>query len=49
MLYFAYGSNLDQKSVAAWAKHFGHKTPSLRGEKPAILDNYRLAFPVFSE
>ncbi|MEM1013765.1 MAG: gamma-glutamylcyclotransferase family protein [Planctomycetota bacterium] len=49
MLYFAYGSNLDQKSVAAWAKHFGHKTPSLRGGKPAILDNYRLAFPVFSE
>ncbi len=49
MLYFAYGSNLDFRSVADWSKHFGLKAPSLRGGKPAILDNYRLAFPVFSE
>ena len=49
MLYFAYGSNLNYRSVADWARHYGHKPPNLRGGKPAILDNYRLAFPVFSE
>lgn len=49
MLYFAYGSNLNHRSVADWARHYGHKPPALRGGKPAILDNYRLAFPVFSE
>ncbi len=49
MLYFAYGSNLNYRSVADWARHYGHKPPALRGGRPAILDNYRLAFPVFSE
>ena len=49
MLYFAYGSNLHHKSLAEWCRHYGHKCPSLRGGRPAILDNYRLSFPVFSE
>lgn len=49
MLYFAYGSNLHHKSVAEWCRHYGHRTPNLRGGRPMILENYRLAFPVFSE
>ncbi len=49
MLYFAYGSNLDFQSVSAWAKHFNRRPPNLRGGEPGIVDNYRLAFPVFSE
>jgi hypothetical protein len=49
MFYFAYGSNLNARSVAEWCRHYGHKAPALRGGMPSILDNYRLAFPVFSE
>ena len=49
MLYFAYGSNLHHASLGEWCRHYGHKCPTLRGGRPAILDNYRLAFPVFSE
>ena len=49
MLYFAYGSNLHAASVAEWCRHYGEKCPNLRGGRPTVLDNYRLAFPVFSE
>jgi hypothetical protein len=49
MLYFAYGSNLDAKAVAGWCRHHGHRPLQLQGGKPAVLDNYRLGFPIFSE
>ena len=49
MWYFAYGSNLNSRAVAEWARHYGFRTPALKPGKPAILDNYRLCFPIFSE
>lgn len=49
MLYFAYGSNLNSKAVADWCRHYALKPPSHRTLKPAVLDNFRLCFPIFSE
>src|SRR4028119_1132826 len=49
MWYFAYGSNLNSRAVGEWCRHFGHKHPALKPGRPAILDNYRLSFPIFSE
>lgn len=49
MWYFAYGSNLNSRAVAEWCRHFGLKPPSMKTGRPAILDNYRLCFPIFSE
>lgn len=49
MWYFAYGSNLNSRAVTEWCRHFGHKPPVLKPGKPAVLDNYRLGFPIFSE
>jgi hypothetical protein len=49
MWYFSYGSNLNSRAVADWCRHFGHKPPVLKPGRPAILDNYRLGFPIFSE
>lgn len=49
MWYFAYGSNLNQRAVAEWCRHFGHRPPAMKGARPAVLDNYRLCFPIFSE
>src|SRR2546423_5312045 len=49
MWYFAYGSNLNARAVAEWCRHHGHRPLALQGGKPAVLDNYRLGFPVFSE
>ena len=49
MWYFAYGSNLNARAVTEWCRHFGHKPPNLKSGRPAILDNYRLSFPIFSE
>src|SRR4028119_675310 len=49
MWYFAYGSNLNSRAVGEWCRHFGHKHPALKPGRPAILDNYRLGFPIFSE
>jgi hypothetical protein len=49
MWYFAYGSNLNSRAVAEWCRHFGHKPPNTKNGKPAILDNYRLGFSVYSE
>jgi hypothetical protein len=48
MLYFAYGSNLNARAVADWCRHYGHPAPSLTAGKSAVLDNYRLCFPIFS-
>src|SRR3954466_101577 len=49
MWYFAYGSNLNSRAVAEWCRHHGHRPLALQGGKPAVLDNYRLGFPIFSE
>jgi hypothetical protein len=49
MWYFAYGSNLNAAAVTEWCRHFGHRPPSLKGGKPAVLDNYRLGFPIYNE
>jgi hypothetical protein len=49
MWYFSYGSNLNSRAVGEWCRHFGYKPPILKPGRPAILDNYRLGFPIFSE
>ena len=49
MWYFAYGSNLNIRAVTEWCRHYGHRAPALKPGKPAVLDNYRLCFPIFSE
>jgi hypothetical protein len=49
MWYFAYGSNLNSRAVAEWCRHYGFKAPAMKPGKPAVLDNYRLGFPIFSE
>jgi len=49
MWYFAYGSNLNSRAVVEWSRHFGHKPPQMKPGRPAVLDNYRLSFPIFSE
>lgn len=49
MKYFAYGSNLNLYAVADWCRHYGLRTPALRKPQPAILDNYRMGFPIYSE
>jgi hypothetical protein len=49
MWYFAYGSNLNSRAVAEWARHHGHRPPAMKAGKPAVLDNYRLGFSIFSE
>lgn len=49
MWYFAYGSNLNARAVSEWCRHFGHRAPNLKSGRPAILDNYRLGFSIYSE
>src|ERR1700712_4307980 len=49
MWYFAYGSNLNQQAVTEWCRHYGHRSPNMKSGRSAVLDNYRLCFPIFSE
>ena len=49
MWYFAYGSNLNSRAVAEWCRHFGYRPPALKPGRPAVLDNYRLSFPIYSD
>lgn len=49
MWYFAYGSNLNSRAVTEWCRHYGHRPPNLKPGRAAVLDNYRLCFPIFSE
>ena len=49
MWYFAYGSNLNSRAVAEWCRHYGFRAPAMKPGFPAVLDNYRLSFPIFSE
>jgi gamma-glutamylcyclotransferase len=49
MWYFAYGSNLNWQAVADWCRDHGHRPPAHKSGRAAVLDNYRLCFPIFSE
>src|ERR1700761_2537112 len=49
MWYFAYGSNLNSRAVAEWCRHHGYRPPTMKTGKPAVLDNYRLSFPIYSD
>jgi hypothetical protein len=49
MWYFAYGSNLNSRAVAEWCRHYGYRPPAMKPGRPAVLDNYRLSFPIFRE
>jgi hypothetical protein len=49
MWYFAYGSNLNYQAVAEWCRHYGHAAPNLKKGRAAVLANYRLCFPIYSE
>ena len=49
MWYFAYGSNLNARAVTDWCRAHGHRAPALKGGRPAVLDNYRLGFPIYSD
>ena len=49
MWYFAYGSNLNAAAVSQWCRHHGLRSPINKPGKPAVLDNYRLGFPIYSE
>ena len=49
MWYFAYGSNLNSRAVAECCRHYGDRPPPLKSVKHAVLDNYRLGFPIYSE
>lgn len=49
MWYFAYGSNLNARAVAEWCRHFAHRVPVIKPGRPAVLDNYRLGFSIYSE
>ena len=49
MWYFAYGSNLNSRAVSEWCRHFGYRAPNLKSGRPAVLDNYRLGFSIYSE
>ena len=49
MWYFAYGSNLNARAVADWCRQGNHRLIPMRNGRPAVLDNFRLCFPIFSE
>jgi hypothetical protein len=47
--YFAYGSNLNAAAVTEWCRHYKHKPLPMRNGRAAVLDNYRLCFPLYSD
>lgn len=49
MWYFAYGSNLNAHAVAEWCRHYGLRPPSMKAGRAAVVENYRLCFPIYSE
>src|SRR2546423_9868393 len=49
MGYSASGSNLNPRAGRDWCRHYAHRSPTLKGGRPSVLDNYRLCFPIFSE
>jgi hypothetical protein len=50
MWYFAYGHDMNWRSIAEWADQNSLRPPVLRSQgKPAVLSNHRLAFPRYDE
>jgi hypothetical protein len=50
MWYFAYGHDMNWRSIAEWADQNSLRPPVLRSHgKAAVLSNYRLAFPRYDE
>ncbi len=49
MWYFAYGSNLNTRAVAQWCEHYDLRPPIMTTSRPAILENHRLCFSIYSE
>src|SRR2546423_9370836 len=49
MGYSASGSNLNPRAGRDWCRHYAHRSPTLKGGRPSVLDNCRLSFPIFSE
>jgi hypothetical protein len=49
MLYFAYGSNMSTRAVAEWCRAYKMRAPLLVASRAAVLDNYRLCFPIYNE
>jgi len=49
MKYFAYGLDLDMRSLVEWTKLHSTRVPARTLVGPATLANYRLCFPAYSE
>src|SRR3712207_9027641 len=49
MWYSAYGSTLTSRAVAGGAPPPVPRPPAMKPGRPAVLDNYRLGFSIFSE
>jgi hypothetical protein len=50
MWYFAYGHDMNWRSIAEWADQNSLRPPVLRSQgRAAVLSNYRLAFPRYDE
>jgi cation transport regulator ChaC len=49
MWYFAYGSNLNTAAFTDWCRKHHHRGTPLKCGRPAVLDNHRLCFPIYSD
>ncbi len=49
MWYFAYGSNLNTAAFTDWCRKNHHRVIPLKSGRPAVLDNHRLCFPIYSD
>src|SRR3712207_6974463 len=49
MWYSAYGSTLTSRAVAGGAPPPVPRPPAMKPGRPAVLDNYRMGFSIFSE
>jgi len=50
MWYFAYGHDMNWRSISEWADQHSLRPPVLRAQgRAAVLSNYRLAFPRYDE
>ncbi len=49
MKYFAYGIDLDMRTLVEWTKEHGTPVPDRSLIGPASLANHRLCFPIYSD
>jgi len=50
MWYFAYGHDMNWRSIAEWSDQFSLRAPLFRSQgRSAVLQHYRLAFPRYEE